>query len=133
MKNGEWSLRQQRDENAILVRLFMRLLPVQAMIIAMGSINAIIDGVIAARFIDTSTVGVIGLYYAMLRILEASGNVILGGVAVLSGKYMGSGRVDQTRGVISLGMALSFIIGAFLTIDVISLIVFLLLNGGFPA
>ena len=116
MKNGEWSLRQQRDENAILVRLFMRLLPVQAMIIAMGSINAIIDGVIAARFIDTSTVGVIGLYYAMLRILEASGNVILGGVAVLSGKYMGSGRVDQTRGVISLGMALSFIIGAFLTI-----------------
>ena len=47
MKNGEWSLRQQRDENAILVRLFMRLLPVQAMIIAMGSINALIDGVIA--------------------------------------------------------------------------------------
>ena len=86
------------------------------MIIAMGSINALIDGVIAARFIDTSTVGVIGLYYSMLRILEASGNVILGGVAVLSGKYMGSGRVDQTRGVISLGMALSFIIGAFLTI-----------------
>ena len=46
-----------------------RLLPVQAAIIAMSSVNTIVDGVVAARFIDASTVGVIGLYYSMLRIL----------------------------------------------------------------
>ena len=79
-------------------RLFFRLLPVQIAIVAMGSINAIVDGVIAARCIDAATVGVVGLYYTMIRILEAAGSVLLGGATVLSGRYLGSGRLDKTRG-----------------------------------
>lgn len=104
-----------REENELLSRLLIRLLPVQAAIIAMSSVNTIVDGVVAARFIDASTVGVIGLYYSMLRILEASGAVLLGGVTVLSGRYLGSGKIEKTRGITSLGLALAFLIGAFLT------------------
>lgn len=110
------NIRTQKEQNAMLARVFVRLLPVQAAMIAMGSINSIVDGVVAARFIDTSTVGVIGLYYAMLYILEASGSVLLGGVTVLSGKQLGRGRIDKTRGITSLGLALSLIIGSILTI-----------------
>ena len=106
---------KSKDQSAMLYRLFTRLLPIQVAIIAMTSVNSIIDGVVAARFIDAATVGVIGLYYTMVRILDASGSVILGGVSVLSGRYLGSGRVDKTRGITSLGLALALIIGAFLS------------------
>lgn len=41
----------------------------------------------------------------MLRVLEAAGAILLGGVSALSGRYLGSGRIDKTRGVCSLGMA----------------------------
>ena len=78
------------------MRLFFRLLPVQVAIVAMGSVNAIVDGVIAARCIDTVTVGVVGLYYTMVRILEAAGSVLLGGATVLSGRYLGSGHINKT-------------------------------------
>ena len=48
--------RRIREEDAMLARLFFRLLPVQAAIVAMGSINSIVDGVVAGRFIAPSTV-----------------------------------------------------------------------------
>ena len=110
------NIRERKEENAMLARLIVRLLPVQAAIIAMGSINSIVDGVVAARFIDTTTVGVVGLYYTMLRVLEAAGGILLAGVTVLSGKYLGSGKVDKTRGITSLGLTLALIIGALLTV-----------------
>ena len=110
------SFKAIREDNAMLARLFMKLLPVQVAIVAMGSINSIVDGVVAARFIDAATVGVVGLYYTMMRILEAAGAILLGGVSVLSGRYLGSGRIDRTRGICSLGMAFAVLIGAVLTL-----------------
>ena len=41
--------------------------------------------------------------------------MLLGGVSVLSGRYLGSGKIDRTRGICSLGMALAILIGALLT------------------
>ncbi len=108
--------RKMMEDNAMLARMFFRLLPVQVAIVAMGSINTIVDGVVAARFIDPATVGVVGLYYTMVRILEAAGAVVLGGVSVLSGRYLGSGKIDRTRGICSLGIAISGLIGAALTL-----------------
>ena len=104
------------NRHDMIASLFFRLLPVQVALVAMGSINSIVDGIIAARFIDAASVGVVGLYYTLLRVLEAAGAILLGGVSVLSGRYLGSGRIDKTRGVCSLGLAAAFLIGAFLTI-----------------
>ena len=107
---------KQRPDDVILSDLFFRLLPVQVGLVAMESINAIIDGVVASRFIDPATVGVIGLYYTVLRILEAVGNLLLSGSAVLCGRYLGAGKLERTRGVCSLSIATAFLIGALLTI-----------------
>ncbi len=102
-------------DSRIVSQVFFRLLPVQILIVAMGSVNSIVDGLIAGRFIAPESVGVIGLYYTMVRILEAVGAVLLGGTAVLCGKYMGSGRTDKTQGVFSLNLTVTFLIGAALT------------------
>ena len=104
-----------QNRHEMIMRLFFRLLPVQIAIVAMGSVNAIVDGVIAARCIDAATVGVVGLYYTMVRVLEASGSVLLGGATVLSGRYLGAGNVDKTRGICSLGIAMAVLIGGVLT------------------
>ena len=108
-------MKQRAYDDSQTSRLFFRLLPVQAMIMAMGSLNSIVDGVVAARSIGPEAMGVIGLYYTVHRILEAAGAVLLGGSAVLCGRYMGRGQTDRTNGVYSLAAALALLCGAALT------------------
>ena len=103
-------------DSAMISRLFFRLLPVQAAIIAMGSINSIVDGIVAARFIDAATVGVIGLYFTVLRILEAVSAILVSGVSVLSGRSLGAGDVERTRGICSLGFTVALLVGAAMTL-----------------
>ena len=91
------------------------MLPVQILIFAMGSINTLIDGTVAGRLIGAGAVGVIGLYFSMVRIMDAFGAVLLGGTAVLCGRYMGRGEREKTEGIFSLNLTLTFFMGAALT------------------
>lgn len=100
----------------MLEKLFFKLLPVQILIVAMGSINSIVDGMIAGRCIDASSVGVIGLYFTFVRILEAVGGVMLGGTSVLCGRYLGRGDLKKTKQLFSLNLSFTFLIGAILTV-----------------
>ena len=88
--------------NKIIEELFIKLMPVQILIFIMGSINYIVDGAIAGRCIESATVGVVGLYYAMTCVLDAVGNVLLGGTAVLCGRSMGEGDMERTNRIFSL-------------------------------
>lgn len=99
-----------RKHNSMMSSLFFKLMPVQAMMVAMSSINSIVDGAIAGRFIDAKTVGVIGLFAAIVGILSAVSSVFLGGSSVLSGRYMGAGDIKKTSGIFSLDIALSLIV-----------------------
>ena len=91
------------------------MLPVQILIIAMGSINATVDGIFAGQYIGTGAIGAIGLFNTMERILEATGAVLIGGSAVLCGTSLGQGDRSATRGVISLSLTLALLAGAVLT------------------
>lgn len=104
------------DTAEMISKLFFRLLPIQVLIIAMGAINSIVDGSVAGQFINSTTVGVVGLYYTMVNVLNAIGNTILGGTTVLCGKYMGSGDLNKTKGIFSLNILLTTIIGLVLTV-----------------
>lgn len=108
-------MRRQTGGSAMISRLFFRLLPVQILLAALGSINSIIDGAIAGRFISAETVGVIGLFFSMVNVLTAVGNVLLGGTSVLCGRYMGRGEMHKTRGIFSLNLTVTFLAGALIT------------------
>jgi Na+-driven multidrug efflux pump/anti-sigma regulatory factor (Ser/Thr protein kinase) len=82
----------------------------------MGSINSIVDGVSASRGIGADAVSAIGLYFSMVRIFEAVTNVILGGTAVLCGKYLGRGDTEKVKGMYSLNLTVTFIAGVILII-----------------
>ncbi len=108
--------RIKNSGDEIISHLFFKLLPVQAGLVAMWSVNSIIDGIVAGRFIDPEALGVVGLYYTMVRVMEAVGAMLLGGASVLCGRYLGSGKVDKTRGVCSLSLTAAFCVGLFLTL-----------------
>ena len=100
----------------MLEKLFFKLLPVQIFIVAMGAVNSIVDGAIAGRFLDAATVGVVGLFYPMVNLVNAVASVLLGGSAVLCGRFMGSGETDKTQGVFSLNITCSFIVGGVVSL-----------------
>ena len=107
---------KKKSSEDLLSRLFFNVLPVQVMIFAMGSINSIVDGAMAGRFIGAFAVGIIGLYYSFVCILQAIGSVLLGGTAVLCGRYMGKGLLDKTSGIFTLNMTVTFLAGALITV-----------------
>ena len=101
--------------NEMLERLFFKLLPVQILIVAMGSVNLIVDGAVAGRCVDASTVGVVGLYFPMVNALTAVGSVLLGGASVLCGRAMGSGDLEKTRSIFTMDLGAALAAGALLT------------------
>ncbi|MBP3815860.1 MAG: ATP-binding protein [Firmicutes bacterium] len=107
---------QTKDGKDIISSLFFKFLPIQVMIVAMSSINSIVDGVIAGQFIDATTVGVVGLYYSMVNLLGAIGAVLLGGTSVLCGRYMGAADKEKTKNIFSLNITVTLIIGVALTL-----------------
>lgn len=106
----------KKDNSKIISKLFFNMLPVQILIFAMGSINSIVDGTMAGRFIDSSAVAVIGLHYSMVQLLAAICSVILGGTTVLCGRYMGKGDIEKTDGVFSLNITVSAVVGIVITV-----------------
>lgn len=110
-------MRKSKDRNdEMLTRLFYKLLPVQILIAAMGAVNSIVDGVIAGRCIDASTVGVVGLYFSFVSVLNAIASMLLGGTSVLCGRSMGRGDLNKTNRIFSLNISVTLIIGAVLTL-----------------
>ena len=54
-----------KKRSDMITNLFFRLLPVQILLLAIGSINSVIDGVMASNFIGTDAMTVTGLYMMM--------------------------------------------------------------------
>ncbi|MCR5688147.1 MAG: ATP-binding protein [Lachnospiraceae bacterium] len=104
-----------KDKNKMLTDLFFRLLPVQVLIVAMGAVNSIVDGTIAGRFIDAGAVGVVGLYFSLVRVMDAFGGVMLGGTSVICGRLMGTGDINKTKSIFSLNLSVTFMFSVLLT------------------
>ena len=54
-------------DTKMISRLFFSLLPVQIMMVAIGSINSIIDGALASNLVGPLAMAVIGLYMPVTK------------------------------------------------------------------
>lgn len=93
-----------KKRSDIITKLFFRLLPVQIILIAIGSINSVIDGMMASNFIGPNAMTVTGLYMPLIKIVETINAVLLGGSQILCGQFLGKNQLSRTRGVFSLDM-----------------------------
>ena len=96
-------------DSKIITRLFFRLLPVQIILVAIGSINSIIDGMIAGKLIGAVALSVIGLYMPMLKLTDTVNAVIVGGSQIMCGQFLGKGELNKTSKVFSLDIVVTVI------------------------
>lgn len=105
-----------KNRSDMITNLFFRLLPVQILLLAIGSINSVIDGVMASNFIGADAMTVTGLYMPLIKVAETINVVLLGGSQILCGQFLGRNQVDRTRKVFSLDMILIVSVSVLFTL-----------------
>lgn len=88
---------------------FFKLLPVQIFGVLIGAINHFIDSLIVGNFLDTETMAAVG-FFAPLGTIIGLSHLIVVGVQILCGNYIGSGERKKllslfSSGVVFLGCA----------------------------
>ena len=99
----------------MITKLMFRLLPVQVLLSAVGSVNGIVSGFFAANYVGIDAMSAVSLYSPVSMFLGAVGTMIAGGSAVISGKYLGQNRTDKLQDVLSFDLLLSIGISLLFT------------------
>lgn len=116
---------EKQSANAKIVsKLLLKLLPVQFMLCAVGSVNGIVSSIFASNFVGVEAMTAVGLYSPLNMLITSVTTIIVGGSAILFGKYMGQNRHDRMQNVFSLALALSGIISVFFIVSYGSLALF---------
>ena len=110
-----------KTDSKMISNLFFKLLPVQIMLVAIGSINSLIDGAIAGNYIGPIAMAMIGLYAPAIKIIETINGVLLGGSQILCGQFLGKNQIDRTRSVFSLDMTVLILLSVVLTVMCVSM------------
>ncbi len=98
----------------IIPRLYIKLLPVQIVLVIIGGVNAIIDNAFAGNLIGPQAMAVTGLFCPVTNLLNGVNALVFGGAQVLCGRYLGKKMAERTRSVFSLDMIIMTIISVIL-------------------
>lgn len=91
------------QSKANLIRnAFLKLLPVQIIGIVVASVNGFIDSVITGQLLGTETLAAVG-YFGPLGMIIGVSYVIISGMQILCGNYIGSGERDKLLSLFSTG------------------------------
>ena len=98
----------------MISKVFFRLLPVQILLIAVGCLNSVIDGAVAASAIGPDAMAVLGLYAPVGKCVDALVAVFLGGSQIMCGRFLGRNEVEETQRVFSLDIVVTLGISCML-------------------
>ena len=102
-------------------KLMFRLLPVQIILAAVGTINMIVSSYFASNYVGTDAMSAVGLYGPLNMFFGAFALMLVGGSSILCGEYLGQNQQDKLQEVYSLDILLSALSGLVFTIIVILL------------
>ena len=94
----------------MLTKLMFRLLPIQILLAAVGSVNGIVSSFFASNFVGVDAMSAVGLYSPLNMLLSAISLMLVGGSVILCGKYMGQNRQDRLQNAFSLDLVLTALI-----------------------
>lgn len=103
-------------DSRMITKLFFSLLPIQIMMIAIASVNGIIDSVMASNFIDPHAVAVTGLFMPVVKVFETVNAVMLGGSQILCGQFLGRNQIEKTCGIFTLDILLVTVFAVALSV-----------------
>ena len=99
------------DARMVTVLLF-RLLPVQILLAAVGTVNGIVSGLFAGNFVGESAMSAIALYSPIRLLMNALIALLFGGSTILCGRYMGRNQQENIQRLFSLNIFLGAAAGA---------------------
>ncbi len=106
----------KRSHSEIIPRLYMKLLPVQIMLVIIGGMNGIIDNAFAANLLGQEAMAVTGLFGPVNNFLNAVNALFFGGAQILCGKYLGKHMTERTGSIFSLDMVSILLVSVLLTL-----------------
>lgn len=100
-------------KDRFIARIYARLLPVQIILVAIQSINGIVDGIIGSRLLGSDAMAAVGLFSPLLTLLYALVCIIIVGSQVVGSHSAGKGKTTETNKIFSITLCLIAIIGTF--------------------
>ena len=97
----------------LVSKLMFRLLPIQILLAAVGSVNGIVSSFFASNYVGVNAMSAVGLYSPVNMFFSAISLILVGGSVILCGKYMGQNQQEELQGVFSLNMFLSLLLAVF--------------------
>ena len=91
----------------MISKLMLKLLPVQVVLSAVGSVNGIVSSYFASNYVGIDAMSAVGLYGPANLLIVSIGTMLSGGCAIICGKYLGQNEVDKLKGTFSLDIVLS--------------------------
>ncbi len=104
----------KNTHSGIIPRLYMKLLPIQILLVIIGGLNSIIDNAFAANFLGSDAMAVTGLFSPVTNFLNAINALVFGGAQVLCGKYLGKHMTERTSSIFSLDMVTVILVSIML-------------------
>ena len=115
---------REKANTRMITQIMLRLLPVQILLIAVGSINGIVSGLFATNSIGDYAMSIVALYAPFGMLVGAIGTMLAGGVTILAGKSMGRGDFDKLRELFSIDIAGAVLLGVVVTAGVLAMGIF---------
>lgn len=104
----------KKAQSGIIPGLYMKLLPVQILLVIIGGLNGIIDNAFAANLLGQDAMAVTGLFSPVSNFLNAVNALVFGGAQLLCGRYLGKRMTERTGSIFSLDMAVMLSVSVLL-------------------
>ena len=115
-------MNNQAANARMITKQLFRLLPIQILLAAVGSVNGIVSSFFASNFVGVEAMSAVGLYSPIQMLFTAVSLMMVGGSAILCGKYLGQNDQKKLQNVFSLDLSVSVLF------SVLFVAVFLLLS-----
>ena len=100
------------SDSRMVTMLLFRLLPVQILLAAVGTVNGIVSGLFAGNFVGEAAMGAIALYSPIKLLMNALIALLFGGSTILCGRYLGRNQLEKVQSLFSLDIFLAAAVGA---------------------
>ena len=119
MKRQTQTTTSYTSDSRIVTMLLFRLLPVQILLAAVGTVNGIISGLFAGNFVGETAMSAIALFSPIRLLMNALIALLFGGSTILCGRYMGRNQQENVQRLFSLDIFLAAAAGAVFSLFMI--------------
>ena len=110
-------MNEQKANAKMLTGLMFRLLPIQIVLAAVGSINGFVSSFFASNYVGVEAMSAVGIYAPINMLINSISMILVGGSVILCGKYMGKNETQKMQNVFTLNLVCSLLVSALLILS----------------